>query len=295
MNVEGALLLFLGCSFTVPVIYFLTRLVNWIAGRKLIPLWLLIALIVAALVSGSLYLDNAGVVTPVKVVDKKEVINYKGNGSWNRQISLDVEYQPPSELTTAQLTIGCDAATFDGLRVGQTVEARMLEFKQHFKFARLKDRSTFSLITGLIPRSPRGPWRQGAAVVRDVRHVTEYTHRRSPSSQLRWPFDIVQLDFTPEGRTGTVIAVDVVEAASVPGLKNGDSVRITWPEDDPRSAKIVGARPGAPWANWFYDGLPHAAALRAAQFEMSKQKRWASPYFWAGFMLQGECKQYPER
>ena len=32
----------------------------------------------------------------------------------------------------------------------------------------------------------------------------------------------------------------------------GQTVRILWPEDDPRSAKIIGARPGAPWANWFY-------------------------------------------
>ena len=38
------------------------------------------------------------------------------------------------------------------------------------------------------------------------------------------------------------------------------------------------------------DGLPPAVALRAAQFELSKQKRWASPYFWAGFVLQGEWK-----
>jgi CHAT domain-containing protein/predicted negative regulator of RcsB-dependent stress response len=38
------------------------------------------------------------------------------------------------------------------------------------------------------------------------------------------------------------------------------------------------------------DGLPAAAALRAAQVEMSKQRRWASPYYWAGFVLQGEWK-----
>ena len=156
MNFESGLLLYLGLLFIVPVFYFLTRLVNWIAGRKLIPLWLLIALIVAALVFGSLYLDNAGTVTPVKLVNKKEIINYKRNGSWNRQLSLDVEYQPPDELVSTQLTLGCDAATFDSLRVGQTVEARVLEFGRHFKFARLKNRSTFSLVSGLIPRNPRG-------------------------------------------------------------------------------------------------------------------------------------------
>jgi CHAT domain-containing protein len=31
-----------------------------------------------------------------------------------------------------------------------------------------------------------------------------------------------------------------------------------------------------------------AAALRAAQAEMSMHKRWAAPYYWAGFVLQGE-------
>jgi hypothetical protein len=255
MNLEGGFLLFLAPIIVLPLIYWLARLVNWIAGRRLIPVWLPFALFAVALVLGSIYLDNAGVVTQVKVKDKRDVISYGKNGDWNRNLSLDVEYQPPEELTAASLTLGCDSVTFDSLRVGQMADARVLEFGGYFKFARLKDRSTFSLITGLIPRSPRGPWRESTAVVRDVNHITEYSLRgRSGTSvsQLRWPFNIVQLDFTPEGRTGTVTAVDVVEAASAPGLKNGDSVRITWPEDGPRSAKIVGARPGAPWANWFY-------------------------------------------
>jgi CHAT domain-containing protein len=44
----------------------------------------------------------------------------------------------------------------------------------------------------------------------------------------------------------------------------------------------------------FYTGLlgPEkllpAAALRAAQVSMARDKRWSSPYFWAGFTLQGE-------
>jgi CHAT domain-containing protein len=36
--------------------------------------------------------------------------------------------------------------------------------------------------------------------------------------------------------------------------------------------------------------LSPAAALRAAQVEMWQTKRWPSPYFWAGFVLQGEWK-----
>jgi CHAT domain-containing protein len=33
-----------------------------------------------------------------------------------------------------------------------------------------------------------------------------------------------------------------------------------------------------------------AAALRAAQLSLSKEKKWQEPYFWAGFVLQGEPK-----
>jgi CHAT domain-containing protein/Tfp pilus assembly protein PilF len=33
-----------------------------------------------------------------------------------------------------------------------------------------------------------------------------------------------------------------------------------------------------------------AAALRAAQIEMWKQKKWQSPYYWAGFTMQGEWR-----
>ena len=38
------------------------------------------------------------------------------------------------------------------------------------------------------------------------------------------------------------------------------------------------------------DGQRPAAALRSAQLEMMKQRRWASPYFWAAFVLQGEWR-----
>jgi CHAT domain-containing protein len=38
------------------------------------------------------------------------------------------------------------------------------------------------------------------------------------------------------------------------------------------------------------DGLPAPAALRQAQIEMWKSKRLSAPFFWAGFVLQGEWK-----
>ena len=36
--------------------------------------------------------------------------------------------------------------------------------------------------------------------------------------------------------------------------------------------------------------LPAAAALRVAQLDIARDPRWRSPYFWAGFVLQGDWK-----
>ncbi len=57
-----------------------------------------------------------------------------------------------------------------------------------------------------------------------------------------------------------------------------------WPVDDPATAELM---------KRFYRGmlkenLTPAVALKKAQIEMRKQPRWRSPYFWAGFVLQGE-------
>jgi CHAT domain-containing protein len=38
------------------------------------------------------------------------------------------------------------------------------------------------------------------------------------------------------------------------------------------------------------EGLRPAAALREAQIGMSRSSRWSSPYYWAGFVIQGEWR-----
>jgi len=57
-----------------------------------------------------------------------------------------------------------------------------------------------------------------------------------------------------------------------------------WQVDDMATAQLMG---------YFYRGmlkgnLRPAAALRAAQIELSRSPRWSSPYYWAGFVMQGE-------
>lgn len=59
-----------------------------------------------------------------------------------------------------------------------------------------------------------------------------------------------------------------------------------WQVDDSATAELMKRF----YAKMLGDGLRPAAALRDAQVEMWKQKRWQTPYYWAGFMLQGEWR-----
>jgi CHAT domain-containing protein/Tfp pilus assembly protein PilF len=59
-----------------------------------------------------------------------------------------------------------------------------------------------------------------------------------------------------------------------------------WNVDDLATAELMKLF----YQRMLKDGLPAGAALRAAQLELSGQKRWAHPYFWAGFLLHGEWK-----
>jgi len=59
-----------------------------------------------------------------------------------------------------------------------------------------------------------------------------------------------------------------------------------WNVDDLATAELMKLF----YQRMLKDGLSAGAALRAAQLELSRQKRWASPYFWAGFVLHGEWK-----
>jgi CHAT domain-containing protein len=59
-----------------------------------------------------------------------------------------------------------------------------------------------------------------------------------------------------------------------------------WDVDDASTAQLM-AR--------FYrailkEGLPPAAALRAAQIEMWRQDEWKMPFYWAGFVMQGDWR-----
>jgi CHAT domain-containing protein len=59
-----------------------------------------------------------------------------------------------------------------------------------------------------------------------------------------------------------------------------------WKVDDEATAEVMTQF----YRHMLQEGQRPAAALRTAQVEMWQQKRWRSPYYWAGFVLQGEWK-----
>jgi CHAT domain-containing protein len=63
-------------------------------------------------------------------------------------------------------------------------------------------------------------------------------------------------------------------------------VATLWKVDDTATAALMAQF----YKEMFTNGKKPAAALRAAQQYMSDQKRWQSPYYWAGFVLQGEWR-----
>jgi len=59
-----------------------------------------------------------------------------------------------------------------------------------------------------------------------------------------------------------------------------------WSVNDQSTAELMTRF----YRGMFKDKLRPAAALRAAQISLSKEKDWESPYYWAAFTLQGEWR-----
>jgi CHAT domain-containing protein len=62
-----------------------------------------------------------------------------------------------------------------------------------------------------------------------------------------------------------------------------------WPVRDRATAELMQRF----YRALFHDGLPPAAALRAAQRALRHDVRWRNPYYWAPFVLQGDWRTAP--
>jgi CHAT domain-containing protein len=106
---------------------------------------------------------------------------------------------------------------------------------------------------------------------------------------LKLPADLVVLsacstalgkDVRGEGLIGITRGFMYAGAAGV--------VASLWKVDDEATAELMKHF----YAALFEKGMPPAAALRVAQLELAKNSRWQSPYYWAGFVIQGQYDQH---
>ena len=73
------------------------------------------------------------------------------------------------------------------------------------------------------------------------------------------------------------------------GFMYAGAVRVVaslWKVDDAATAALMAQF----YKEMFANGKRPAEALKEAQISISKQKRWRDPYYWAGFVLQGEWR-----
>ena len=93
-----------------------------------------------------------------------------------------------------------------------------------------------------------------------------------------------QIFASSSSRFGEALAI---EAIGTIYLLLGDPQRAI--ENFTQSASIFSSM-GHFYRGMLKENLRPAAALRAAQIEMSRNPRWSSPYYWAGFVMQGEWR-----
>jgi hypothetical protein len=95
------------------------------------------------------------------------------------------------------------------------------------------------------------PVRTATAEVRSVRTVTHSFLSGGSTGTVAapQPWEVVELQFVPEGRDKPVIAVDGVDVGSVAGLEVGARLPVSYSANRPRDARLVGARTYR-WREW---------------------------------------------
>ena len=104
---------------------------------------------------------------------------------------------------------------------------------------------------------------------------------------LRLPAELVVLSACQTGLGKEVKGEGLVGLTR--GFMYAGAARVVaslWRVDDAATAELMKRF----YRRMLKDGMRPAAALRAAQVEMWRRPQWRSPFYWGGFVLQGEWK-----
>jgi hypothetical protein len=105
-----------------------------------------------------------------------------------------------------------------------------------------------------LPANPR----QSMAIVRQVRVVDEIWTNYGKDAEdaggqhIRQPFQMIDLEFTPDSSSDSRHVLDRVDVNGVPGLREGATTQIVYSSADPEIARIVGGTRNYPRLNLEY-------------------------------------------
>jgi hypothetical protein len=100
-----------------------------------------------------------------------------------------------------------------------------------------------ALLYWRIPRPtpfPSGPVSHATGVVRHVETVDQLWTTTEGGQNIRRPFQMADIEFTPQGERESIHILDRVDLDSVPGMRDGSEVRISYAASDPARARIDG-------------------------------------------------------
>ena len=104
---------------------------------------------------------------------------------------------------------------------------------------------------------------------------------------LKLPVDLVVLSACSTALGREIVGEGLI--GLVRGFMYAGSRRVLaslWKVDDEATSELMTRF----YRAMFEKRLTPSAALQAAQIELQKTRRWAHPFYWAGFVLQGEWK-----
>lgn len=132
-------------------LYLVGRLLTWRRPGSPLPGLLMLTGVLALVGVISVYLDRQPTL-PGVVEGKTETIDVDNDGGWSSVLRVRVSYVPPGENAPRSDELSADAAVYDRVTTGDPVEVRYLHLGGLFKFSRLSDRSTLSILLGLRPQ-----------------------------------------------------------------------------------------------------------------------------------------------
>ncbi|MBC8076253.1 MAG: hypothetical protein H7Y32_09290 [Chloroflexales bacterium] len=128
--------------------------------------------------------------------------------------------------------------------------------------------------SGWPPPAPGGPREAAVATVRDTHRVDRvWGGQNSTPEDAVQPYDIVELEFVPAGAAGPVIAVDLVDTGSTPGLAKGARLPIHYSVADHRWAQLDTAARTYYWKNLRTFGIIAVVIVVALLFAWGLRRR----------------------